>query len=61
MVLVRPPRAAIANGTFETTFTGAPPVLSTIPTSTRGMNRTDDTKTTVPSHLQPWSFSGAKT
>ena len=57
--LVKPPSAAMPNGTLATTRTGVPPVLSTMPTVTRGTNSTPYTSTTVAIHFQPCSFSGA--
>jgi hypothetical protein len=59
-VLVTLPRKATPNGTLATTLTADPPVLSTTPTVTRGTMRTENTRSTVASHFQPCSFSGAK-
>ena len=58
--LVSPPSAASPSGTLATTFTGAPPVLSTMPTVTFGTSSTEYTSTTVMIHFHPCSFSGAK-
>lgn len=53
IVLVRLPSAAIPKGTLATTLTADPPVLSTMPTVTRGKTSTPNTSTTVASHFQP--------
>jgi len=60
IVLVTLPSIAMPKGTLSTTLTGAPPVLSTMPTVTLGTIRIENTSTTVASHFQPCSFSGAK-
>ena len=60
MVLVTLPSMATPKGTLLTTLTGAPPVLSTMPTVTLGTINTENTSSAVASHFQPCSFSGAK-
>jgi hypothetical protein len=60
MVLVMLPSMTMPKGTLATTLTGAPPVLSTMPTVALGRIRMENTSSTVPSHFQPCSFSGAK-
>jgi hypothetical protein len=60
MVLVMLPSMATPKGTLATTLTAEPPVLSTMPTVTRGTIRTEKTSTTVASHFHPCNFSGAK-
>jgi hypothetical protein len=59
MVLVMLPSMATPKGTLATTFTADPPVLSTMPTVTRGTMSTENTIRTVASHFQPCNFSGA--
>ena len=59
MVLVMLPSMATPKGTLATTFTAEPPVLSTMPTVTRGTMSTENTISTVASHFQPCNFSGA--
>ena len=60
IVLVRLPSRATPKGTLSTTLTAEPPVFSTMPTVTLGTISTEKTSTTVASHFQPCSFSGAK-
>jgi hypothetical protein len=58
MVLVMLPSIAMPKGTLATTLTADPPVLSTMPTVTRGTIRIENTSSTVASHFQPCSLSG---
>ena len=59
-VLVTLPRKATPKGTLATTFTADPPVLSAPPAVPSDTRKAASTSSTVASHFQPCSFSGAK-